>query len=77
MSHDAARLATTRALTVDGLFANARAFVPFSYVENLAEIIKEQIAETSTIVREIAALSLFDDLISLTKAQTVEVAATA
>jgi hypothetical protein len=57
----------TRAGTVDGVLAKARAFGQFSYIDNLAEILKQQIDESTALDREVLALSLMRDLITLAK----------
>jgi hypothetical protein len=65
LSNAAAELSMTPASTVDGMFAKARAFGLFTYVENLAQIIKEQIDETTAIGREVVVLSLARDMFAV------------
>jgi hypothetical protein len=73
----AAQLAVTRALTVDGLLAKARAFGQFSYIDNLAEILKQQIDESNALDREVLALSLMRDVIMLAQGGEATVAMSA
>jgi hypothetical protein len=69
LNHVVEQLATTPALTIDGLLAKARAFGHFSVTENLAKRIESQINEVGVLDLEPLTLSLASDMFSLAKAE--------